>query len=642
MRRTLGGFVKLGFIALVVYSATSSLAGQGEPTSVVEAAKARDDGAIRALVDSGADVNEAQADGATALHWAAHWEDLETATYLIGAGADVNVANALEVTPLLMASANGQAPLVDALLAAGADANASLTSGETALMAASRAGSVESVASLLRRGADANAREQTRGQTALMWAVANKHPAVTNVLLEHGADVNARSQVSHRVYNMGGTRSAGSASQGIPLREVAIGGSTPFLFAARSGDVESARRLLDAGADVHDTTADGNTAIVIAAHSGHGLLVRVLLESGADVNAAPLGYSALHAAVLRGDLRDRGTRNLDPVSGLALVEVLLAQGADPNMQVSKPTPVRRWSHDFALMDRWNGATPYWLAAKFLETDMMRVLVAAGADTRLASRDGTTPLMAAAGLGYRRGGGSAFITDRRDFSSYNPVASAKEGSRIPEAEERRARETVALAIELGGEVTATSAADDTALHAAAAHGMDSVIELLVEHGADLHATNQRGQTPAALAVYREGIAGEALIRESTAGLLRELDPTRHPAEPHEHSEASGIANPVDSTPDTAAAGATAYERLCSACHGPTGMGDGRLAAGTAAYGVRPSNLTDATWQHGSSDGEIFAAIRDGIGPDFSMDSFQGPLTDTEIWQVVNYLKSLNSH
>lgn len=508
-------------------------------------------------------------------------------------------------------------------------------------MAAARSGSVEAVESLLSRGADVNAREQTRGQTALMWAVANRHPAVTRVLLEAGADVEARSEVRTRVYNMGGSRSAGSASQGIPLKEVPVGGSTPILFAVRSGDVESARLLLAAGADVHDTTADGNVAVVIAAHSGHGSLVKLLLDAGADVNAAPLGYTALHAAVLRGDLRDRGLRTRDPLSGVALVELLLARGADPNIPVSQPTPVRRWSHDFALMDRWGGATAYWLAAKFLETDMMRVLAQAGADTRLASRDGTTPLMAAAGVGYRRGGGSAFITDRRDFSSYNPVASAEEGSRIPEAEERRAHETVALAIELGGDVTATSATGDTALHGAASHGMDSVIELLVEHGADLHATNQRGQTPVAMAVYREGIAGEALVRTSTAGLLRELDPTRHPPEPHEHPDARALTNPVAATPDSIASGAATYEKLCSTCHGVTGRGDGRLAAGTAAYGARPSNLVDTTWQHGSSDGEIFVAIRDGIGPDFSMDGFQRVLDDDELWNVVNYLRSLST-
>ena len=415
--------------------------------------------------------------------------------------------------------------------------------------------------------------------------VANRHSGVAAAFIGAGADIHARSQVRYRVYNMGGNRSAGSASSGIPLEEVAIGGSTPLLFAARSGDVESARLLLDAGADLHDTAADGNLPLVIAAHSGHASLAGFLLDRGADVDAAPLGYTALHAAVLRGDLRDRRVRNTDPAAGLPLVETLLAHGADPNARLTQPTPVRRWSHDFALMNRWLGATPYWLASKFLELEMMRVLAAAGADTRMASDDGTTPLMAAAGLGYSRGGGSACIKNRRDFSSYNPVASAEQGSRIPAAEERLSREAVALAI-----------------------------ELLVEHGADLHAANERGRTPVDMAVFREGIAGAPLVRESTVGLLRELDPDWHPAEPHAHPDAQELANPTESNPES-------------------------LAAGAAAYGARPWNLADDTWQHGSSDGEIFTVIRDGSGPDFAMDSFDGPLTAEEIWNVVNCLKSL---
>ena len=632
----------LALAAGAAWAALAAAPAHGQsaaPRRLVDAVKARDADAVQALLAAGADVNEPQADGATALHWAAHREDLATAERLLAAGADAGAANELGMTPLLMACANGQAALVEALLAAGADPDAALASGETPLMAAARAGSLEAVRSLLWRGADVHAAERTRGQSALMWAAANRRPAVVEALLAHGADVHARSQARRRIYNMGGNRSAGSASAGIPLREVAIGGSAPLHFAARAGDVESARLLLAAGADLHGAAADGNVPLVIAAHSGHGSLAAFLLERGADANAAPLGYTALHAAVLRGNLRDRRMRNPDPGAGLALVRALLAHGADPDARLTQPTPVRRWSHDFALMNRWLGATPYWLAARFLEIEMMRTLAAAGADTRAASDDGTTPLMAAAGLGYSRGGGSAFIKDRRDFSSYNPVASAEQGSRIPAAEERLAREAVALAIELGGDVAAASAAGDTALHAAASHGMDSVVALLVEQGADLHAANAQGLTPADRAVYREGIAGASLLRESTVGLLRELDPARHPAGPHEHPDARALANPAARTPEALAAGAAAYDRWCAACHGPTGRGDGRLAAATAAYGARPSNLADATWLHGSSDGEIFTVIRDGIGPDFAMDSFRGPLTDLEIWNVVHYVKSL---
>ena len=631
---------------LVAASAVTAVATAQEPSGVpplIEAVQQQDHAAVRSLL-SQVDVGATQADGATALHWAVHREDREIAAVLIRAGADVNKANDLGVTPLMMASDRGNADLVERLLAAGADPDATLSGGETALMAAARAGSLDAVNALLSHGANVNATEATRAQSALMWAVANTHPQITQALLRNGADVDSRSATRRRVFNMGGSRSAGSASRGIALQEVELGGSTPLLFAARSGDLESARLLVAAGADVHDTTADGNTALVIAAHGGHGLLAAFLLDAGADPNAAPLGYTALHAAVLRGTLRDRAVANEDPGAGVALVRALLARGAEPDARLTKGTPVRRWSHDFAFMDRWVGATPFWLAAKFLEVEMMRVLAAAGADPRLPSRDGTTPLMAAAGLGYSRGGGSAFIKDRRDFSSYNPVASAELGSTIPVAEERRALRAVTVALELGADVARANDAGDTALHAAASHGMNTVIEILVRRGADLHAANSRGQTPQALAVFSDGIAGDRFVRESTADLLSALDDngdsdTAHPTEPHAHPVARALTNPVAPGPESVAAGAATYRRMCASCHGPTGRGDGSLAAATAAYGTRPSNLADATWQHGSSDGEIFAAIRDGIGPDFAMDSFGGRLDEPDIWNLVTYLKSL---
>ena len=353
-----------------------------------------------------------------------------------------------------------------------------------------------------------------------MWAVANTHPEVTKTLLDHGANINARSQVRTRVFNMGGNRSAGGASSSIPLAEVAQGGSTPIVFAARSGDVESAKLLVAAGADVNDAAADGTTVLIMAAHSGHGTLAAYLLGQGADVDAAPRGYTALHAAVLRGTVQDRGVQNSDPGAGIPLVKTLLARGADPNVQFTSGTPVRRWSHDFALMDRWVGATPYWLAAKFLEIDIMEVLAEAGADTQRPSRDGLTPLMVAAGNGYRRWVNIAFLMDRRDFSSYNPVASVEEGNKIPEAEEQMALAAVSRAVEHGAAIDATNDGGDTALHGAASHGMDTVVRYLAEQGADVNARNQRGQTPLDVAVYSR----DRFERKSTVTLLRSLGGT----------------------------------------------------------------------------------------------------------------------
>jgi len=282
--------------------------------------------------------------------------------------------------------------------------------------------------------------------------------------------------------------------------------------------------LVAAGANVNDTQADGNTALIVAAHSGSGSLAAFLLEKGADANAAPRGYTAVHAAVLRGTLADRGVKKADPGAGVNLVKALLSHGANPNARVTKGTPVRRWSHDFALLERWTGATPFWLAARFLEIDMMRALAAAGADPLLRSMDGTTPLMAAAGNGYSRGTGTeAFIKDRRDFSSYNgdPLLLA---TKIPVEEERLALEAVKIIIELGGDVNAANNTGDTAMHAAASLGMDTMIQFLADHGANLEAKNRAGRTPLAAARREDGV-GASVVRESTAVLLRRLGATQ---------------------------------------------------------------------------------------------------------------------
>ena len=206
-----------------------------------------------------------------------------------------------------------------------------------------------------------------------MWAVAQKHSAVVQVLLEHGDDVNARTHSSMQVIN-----SAGNADPS-GVYEIQAGGYTPLLFAARQGDVDSATLLLAAGADVNDAAPMGTSALVVAAHSGHGVLARLLLDKGADPNAAEAGYTALHAAVLRGDLR--------------LVEALVTHGAGPNASLTRGTPARRVSRDWSLGHHLIGATPFWLAARFREPGIMRVLADHGADP-LFVRDGMTAVMAA--------------------------------------------------------------------------------------------------------------------------------------------------------------------------------------------------------------------------------------------------------
>jgi ankyrin repeat protein len=486
-------------IALVVLAlGFVRVAAAADEMPLIDAVKRQDQLAVRRLIAERVGVDDRQPDGATALHWAIYRDDVEIVDLLIGARADVNAANDVGMTPLLMACSAGQGAIVERLLAAGARPNVASASGETPLMRAARAGSLAAVTALVAAGADVNARERARGQTALMSAVANGRGHVVPALLAAGADVHARSHDGSAVVNIGGSRSAGTGNRETTIHRIPQGGNSPILFAARSGDLVSARLLVAAGANVNDAGADGNPALIVAVHGGHASLAAFLLEQGADPNAAPLGYTALHAAVLRGRLRDRNVINEDPLAGAPIVERLIAAGAAVDVPTEKGTPLRRWSHDFALHDRWIGATPFWLAARFLEVDVMRVLGAAGADPNRPAADGTTPLMAAAGQGYSRGGGEgAFIRDRRDFSSYNPVA-AEANSGIPREEERAALDAVRTALDLGAATAAANANGETALHAAAALGMTSVVQLLTDRGADPHARDRNGQTPLDLA------------------------------------------------------------------------------------------------------------------------------------------------
>jgi ankyrin repeat protein len=258
--------------------------------------------------------------------------------------------------------------------------------------------------------------------------------------------------------------------------------------------------LLAADADVNDALPDGTSALVLAAHSGHGAVGALLLAKGADPNAAAVGYTALHAAVLRADLD--------------LVKALLAHGANPNAPITKGTPIRRLSQDFELPKTLIGATPFLLAAKYLEVNMMLVLAAAGADPRLGMKEGTTPLMAAAGTGVDPN------ADRRNLSVFD-------GGKIED--ESRVVEAVTAALNLGGDVNAVNQAGDTALHGAASLGYDRVVQFLADKGAQLNVKNARGQTPLAALTRGRGqpaAAGAAnpsgkIAHPSTADLLRKL-------------------------------------------------------------------------------------------------------------------------
>jgi ankyrin repeat protein len=476
-------------------------AAAADDLRLVEAAQRQDRVAVKALLQQRLDVNARQPDGATAIAWAAHWNDLEAAELLIRAGADVNVANDLGVAPLSLACKNGSAAMVARLLSAGANPNAASSSGETPLITASRTGNPEVVKALLARGAEVNATRTAMKQTPLMYAAAEGHADVVRVLVEAGADPRARS----------------------------AGGFTPLLFAARHGDANSARILLDAGVSVNEAASDGNTALVVATASGREEVALLLLERGADPNAAGAGYTALHAAVPK-DLQ-------------RLVAALLKHRADPNLRLrtapanlfgpargagSEVTPVRMAEASAARppvqeaaggggaqrpqgrgmsAGGLSGATAFWLAAKNVNVPMMRALREAGADPSLTSDSGVTPMMVAAGLTQvqgpraRRGDVSQF------YSNWGPADSL---------------EAVKYLIALGAGVNVANPSGQTALHGAAYMGADAVVRVLVQSGASLDVQDAQGQTPYRLAEGHLNVAGQGVTEwPATAALLRAL-------------------------------------------------------------------------------------------------------------------------
>lgn len=439
-------------VILIGFALLQMGAGSGGRSPLIDAARNADRDALRALLRQKVDVNAVENDGVTALHWASYRDDVESAGLLIGAGANVNTATDLGVTPLWTAGLNGSAAMVRRLLEAGANPNASLLLGETPVMVAARTGNPEIVEQLLIKGANVNA-QAARGQTALMWAVAQKHADVVKVLLSRGANVHTRSQVWSQMMAV--------PPHGYPgyNRAIPHGGDTALMFAARVGDLASAKLLVAAGANVNDADAWGVSATVLAAHSGYGDLVEFLLEKGADPNLAKAGFSALHLAIMRRDEKMAGA--------------LLAHGADPNGPLRTWTPTRRSSRDFHFVPELVGASPFWLAARFSQPGVMRLLVNHGADpmfvhhSESVSGEGferrtsvTTTLMAAAGMG----GGAAWV---------QPARGEREALTL---------EAVKLAAELGVDVNATDTEGRTALDAAKAQGYETVVEFLIGKGA----------------------------------------------------------------------------------------------------------------------------------------------------------------
>lgn len=416
------GFVIALFMSAVLAAEASS--------ALIDAAKTGDVKALAALLPRGGDVNQADADGATALHWAAHRNDGQAVELLLRAKANVHARNRYGVTPIALAAENGDAATIQRLLAAGANPNETVADGESVLMIAARSGHARAVDALLARGANVNASELWKRQTALMWAAAENNAEAMQALIRAGADV----------------------------RAVSRGGFTAFLFAARAGHLAAANVLLDAKVDPNESLPDGTSALVLAVTNAHYEFAARLIERGADPNAARQGWTALHQLAWT-RRPNRGFANPGPpatgtLSSIELVKTLVSRGADPNArQTKEPRDGYR-----NLLNR-SGATPFLLAAKSADVELMRALIANGADPTLATADGTTPLMAAAGVGIWAVGESPGTNEE-------------------------ALEAVRFVAELGGEVNATNEYGYTALHGAAHRGSPELIRFLAGKGARL--------------------------------------------------------------------------------------------------------------------------------------------------------------
>jgi len=465
-------------LVLLLLSATAGTAAAGE--ALVEAAARNDLSAVRALLQGG-DANAAAPDGTTALHWAAQHDNLEMAGLLLGAGAAVDRTNRYGVAPLSLAAVNGSAVMIERLLDAGASVTTAQPGGETALMTAARTGRPDAVKLLLARGADVGARDSWKQQTALMWAAAANNAEAVRVLIEAGAEVDTRSRVSG------------------PLSSYEPGdsGFTALLFAVRAGAAAAATALLDAGADVNSVLADdGTSALVLAIMTARYDMAVLLLDRGADPNAAAQGWSPLHQVAYT-RRPNRGLNQMAPVvrggvDSLTLVKALVARGADVNARMTREmTTLYSGRNDLNRI----GGTPFFLAAARFDLELMKMLVALGADPALGNVDGTTPLMVAAGVGMHNLG-------------ENP------GS--PE----EASDAVRLCLSLGGDATAVNRLGETPLHGVARTGANGAVPLLVAAGTALDARDHEGYTAFNIA-NGLNMGGTFKAWPETATLLRQI-------------------------------------------------------------------------------------------------------------------------
>ena len=412
-------------------------------------------------------MNAPDVDGSTPLQWAAHWNDLDTVKALLAAGAKPNASNRYGVTPLHEAATIGSAAVVNALLRAGAPANAVYGEGETALMLAARSGSVESVKLLLEAGADANAAEKFRGQTALMLAAAENHAPVVKALLGAGAQPNTRTAEYTFQKLTGG---AGGIIHDRPQ-----GGITALMLAARQGALDAGSALIAGGADLNaEEPQYGFTAMQTAIFNGHYAFAKLLIEKGANVNDGSLYIVVEMRNLAKYTNRPNPPDAENGVSHLDVATLLLARRADPNAVYTKTVPPRQAQGNINVAP---GSTPLYRAVRAIDLASVKLLVDAGANPSLGLTDGSTPLMAAAGLGAPRGGDEE-VTEAGDRN--DPV------------------DVMKVLVEKGANVNAANDAGMTPMHYAVQRGVDRIIEYLASKGARFDIKNKQGRTPADLA------------------------------------------------------------------------------------------------------------------------------------------------
>ncbi|PWU10758.1 MAG: hypothetical protein C5B51_03790 [Terriglobia bacterium] len=523
---------------IVVVSGIAQAAG-GD-SQLIDAVKKGDATAVRSLLAAKVDINAPGADSSTPLHWAVHTGSLELTNLLIAGGANVNAATRYKITPLALACENGDAAIIERLLQAGVDPNSTSEEGQTALMTAALNGKVDAIKVLLTHGAKVNATEPYKGQTALMWAAGEGNAAAAALLVEFGADLKARSKA----------------------------GYTALLLAVLNNQIEAVKTLLKLGANIEDKAPDGTTALNMAAVNAYYDLASVLLDSGANPNAPDPRGSTLHTLVW---LRKPGTsweaaalasdpepvpRPTGKVGAVELAKKLLDHGANPNARVTwkempmtkglgttrNPPNINLGRHYLSFV----GATPFYAAARNGDAEFMRLLAQHGADPNINTEVGVTPLMAAACLDYYEG------------ETPGPLTGVPEAQRL---------EAVKLALELGNDINARTHLGDypmigssaftlldypvnmddlldlgvgdprwdgmTALHGAVICNQPSILQYLVDRGAQLDVKNRLGWTPlmmskgifmanskkefpAAAEILKKALAAKGLLAENDLG------------------------------------------------------------------------------------------------------------------------------